>query len=106
MEQKSLKSLNLDLAPLLSLVLPKRVREVQLYAARSNGLSRIGARWYGLTWDNTPLLALYVDDAFYEPARSVGLAVGPLEVGVFMSYRSQSPANAEPAASADPVAGA
>jgi hypothetical protein len=68
---------------------------IQLYAARSNALSRVGARWYGLVYDNAPLIAFFVDDAWYAPALSAGLAIGFLEVGFFLNFTTHpAPASA------------
>ena len=67
---------------------PERaLQEVRVYAGSATALGRCGARWYGLVYDKLPLLAVFVDDGWYEPALSFGLAVGSLEFGFFLSFR-------------------
>ncbi len=52
---------------------------------KRDSASRVGARFYGLVAFRTPLLAWFVDDAWYESDTSYGIAVGPAEAGVFLS---------------------
>jgi hypothetical protein len=47
-----------------------------------------------LVYDNAPLLAFFVDDGWYEPALSFGLALGALELGFFLSFRSTADSQA------------
>jgi len=67
----------------------RALRSVRAYAGISTALSRCGARWYGMVYDNAPLLAIFVDDGWYEPALSFGLALGPFEFGFILGFRGK-----------------
>jgi hypothetical protein len=72
----------------------RALQGVTAYAGSATALGRCGASWYGLVSDNTPLLAFFVDDGWYKPALSFGLAVGPFELGLFLSFRSSTDSHA------------
>lgn len=72
-----------------------RFGRLHLYAVASrDSLGRVGARFYGLVAYKLPLLAWFVDDAWYEGDVSYGIAAGPLELGAFV--RPRLPANGSP----------
>ena len=49
----------------------------------------VGCRYYGLVWGHYwPLLAVAVDDSWYEPTTSYSVCCGPLEAGFFIEYKS------------------
>lgn len=51
----------------------------------------VGARYYGLVWGRYwPVLAVVIDDSFYEPALAVSVCLVALEVGVFIDTRKST----------------
>ena len=72
-----------------------KVRKVKCYAGVATTVGRVGARFYGLVWHRYPLLAVFADDSWYNPAITFGLAVGPLEIGCCLLIRSFDQRDAE-----------
>jgi hypothetical protein len=52
--------------------------------------AHVGKRFSGIVWSSFrhtwPVFAWFVDDSWYEPATSMGIAIGPFEVGVFIEH--------------------
>jgi hypothetical protein len=49
----------------------------------------IGASYWGVVWGRRhrapyPLIAIYIDDGWYESTTNFGLRIGPLDVGMFI----------------------
>lgn len=65
------------------------LRNVSLYAGYTGALGAIGEHYYGIVWGRfrSPLLAVYVDDSFYDPALAFGVAVWRFRAGAFMTLR-------------------
>jgi len=68
-----------------------RLRSVQLALGVSTAQGRIGARFFGLVLNRFPLCALFINTSWREPALSVGLALGPLELSCSMLIRALAP---------------
>lgn len=47
----------------------------------------VGKRFYGLVLGRWPLIAFFIDDTWYDPATSIGIAVlGVIEAGLFIEH--------------------
>ena len=68
-----------------------RLRSVQLALGLSTAQGRVGARFFGLVMNRFPLCALFINTSWHDPAVSVGLALGPLELTLSMLIRALPP---------------
>jgi hypothetical protein len=64
-----------------------RAREVRLGLALTTRVGRVGAHYYGLVLHRFPLIALFYNNSWDNPALSAGIAVGPLELSLSFSIR-------------------
>ena len=49
----------------------------------------VGKEWYGLICGDWPIIALFRDRTFYHNVATYGLCVGPLEIGLFIDFRTE-----------------